>query len=61
MNSRGVAFLNILGYEFNKPTSEEFEQAKKYVEENNIKSWPNEESINLVDNNKIIIRLSEEF
>lgn len=61
VNSRGVAFLNILGYEFNKPTSEEFEQAKKYVEENNIKSWPNEESINLVDNNKIIIRLSEEF
>ena len=32
----------------------------KYVEENNMKIWPNEESIKLVDN-KIIVRLSEEY
>mgnify|MGYP000133373019 CR=1 FL=1 len=37
-----------------------FEEAKKYVEENNIKEWPNEEAIKLVDN-KIIVRLSEEY
>ena len=30
------------------------------VEENNIKEWPNEEAIKLVDN-KIIVRLSEEY
>ena len=43
-----------------QPTAEEFEEAKKYVEENNIKEWPNEEAIKLVDN-KIIVRLSEEY
>lgn len=61
VNSRGVAFLNILGYKLNEPTAEEFEEAKKYVENNNMKSWPNEESIQLTDNNKIIVRLSEEY
>lgn len=61
VNSRGVAFLNILGYKFDEPTSEEFEDAKIYVEENNTKIWPNEAAIQLIDNNKIIVRLSEEY
>lgn len=61
VNSRGITFLNILGYKLNQPSVTEFEQAKKYVEENNIKPWPNEEAIKLIDNNKIIVRLSEEY
>lgn len=61
VNSRGVAFLNILGYKLNEPTAEEFEEAKKYVEDNNMKSWPNGEAIQLIENNKIIVRLSEEY
>lgn len=60
VNSRGITFLNILGYKLEQPTAAEFEEAKKYVEENNIKEWPNEEAIKLVDN-KIIVRLSEEY
>jgi len=61
VNSRGIAFLNILGYKLNEPTADEFEDAKKYVEENNIKIWPNKEAIQLINNNKIIVRLSEEY
>ena len=60
INPRGITFLNILGYKLEQPTAAEFEEAKKYVEENNIKEWPNEEAIKLVDN-KIIVRLSEEY
>ena len=45
VNSRGITFLNILGYKLEQPTAAEFEEAKKYVEENNIKEWPNEEAI----------------
>ena len=61
VNSRGIAFLNILGYKLNEPTVDEFEMAKKYVEENNIKIWPNKDAIQLIDNSKIIVRLSEEY
>ena len=57
VNSRANAFLNILGFEFGKPTEQEFEDAKKFVEENKIKSWPNKDSIQLKDDNKIIVRL----
>ena len=61
LNERANAFLQILGYYFNKPSIEQFENAKEYVESENIKSWPNNEAITLVDNDKIIVRLSEEI
>ena len=49
-------FSNISSDDYKKM----FEEAKKYVEEIYIKVWPNEEAIKLVDN-KIIVRLSEEY
>lgn len=61
LNSRAIAFLEILGYKFKEPTVQEFEEAKQYVKENSIRIWPNEESIILKEDNKIIIRLSEEY
>ena len=61
VNSRAVSFLRTLGYNFQEPSAEEFENAKQYVEENQIKPWPNGESITLKDEDKIIIRLSEEY
>ena len=60
VNQRATAFLRILGYEFENPTVEEFENAKQYVKENSISVYPKEDSIQLVDDNKIIVRLSEE-
>ena len=61
VNQRASAFLRILGHDFNTATAEEFEEAKKYVEENNLPIYPKEDAIQLVDDNKIIIRLSEEY
>lgn len=61
VSSRAVAFLNILGSDFNMPTKEEFENAKQYVEEKKMPIYPKEEAIQLIDNNKIIVRLSEEY
>lgn len=61
VNSRANCFLNSLGYKFKQPTIQEFEDSKKYIESNQIKPWPNSESIILKDNNKIIVRLSEEY
>lgn len=61
VNSRAHAFLNILGYKFRGPSEEKFEKAKKYVEENKIKSWPSEESVVLINEDTIIVRLSEEY
>ena len=61
VNQRATAFLEILGYKFNEASEEEFENAKKYVEENNIPIYPKEDSIQLIDNNNIIVRLSEEY
>lgn len=61
VNSRANCFLRSLGYEFDQPSAQEFEEAKQYVEKNEIKAWPSEDSIILKDNNKIIIRLSEEY
>ena len=61
VNQRATAFLEILGYKFNTPTTEEFENAKNYVEENNMPIYPKENAIQLVDGNKIIVRLSEEY
>lgn len=61
VNSRAHAFLNILGYKFRGPSEEKYEKAKKYVEENKIKPWPSEESVVLINEDTIIVRLSEEY
>ena len=61
LNSRAIAFLDILGYKFNNPTEEDFENAKRKIEQEPIKAWPSKECIQLEDENKIIIRLSEEY
>ena len=61
LNSRAISFLHTLGYHFQEPSAEEFENAKQYVEENQIEPWPNEDSITLQDEDKIVIRLSAEY
>lgn len=61
VNQRAIVFLKILGYEFIGPTEEEFEEAKKYAEENKMEIWPKDGCITLVDNDKILVRLSEEY
>ena len=61
VNQGATAFLEILGYKFKMATAEEFENAKKYVEENNVPIYPKEDAIQLVDNDKIIVRLSDEY
>ena len=60
-NSRAISFLRTLGYNFQEPSAEEFENAKQYVEENQVEPWPNEDSIRLQDKDKIVIRLSAEY
>ncbi len=61
VNSRANAFLQLLGYYFNEPSQEQFDMAKKYVLENNIPAWPKENAICLVNENTIIVRLSQEI
>ena len=60
-NNRTHAFLAILGYDFKMPPLEKIEQAKEYVEENNTKAWPSTEAIQLLDEDTIVVRLSEEI
>lgn len=61
VNQRAIGFLKILGYEYIGPSAQEFEDAKKYVEENKMAIWPKNGCITLVDDNKILVRLSEEY
>ena len=61
VNSRANCFLSSLGYNFKQPSIKEFEEAKQYIEEKNVRTWPNKDCITLIDNNKIIVRLSEEY
>ena len=61
LNSRAISFLRTLGYHFQEPSAEEFENAKQYVEENQIEPWPNEGAITLQGEDKIVIRLSAEY
>lgn len=59
VSARANIFINNLGYKFKQATTEDFYEAKKYVEENSIKSWPSKDSIILMKENKIVVRLSE--
>ena len=61
ISGRGNLFLEILGYHFKMPTVEEFYEANKFVKENNINSWPSDKSITLIDDNKIVVKLSNEI
>lgn len=61
ISGRANLFLDILGYHFEMPTSEEFDRAKQYVQDNNISSWPNDKSIALMEEDNIVVRLSEEI
>ena len=45
---------------FKIPTVQEYLDAKEYIKYKEIKSWPNANSITLMDNNKIIVRLPKD-
>lgn len=60
VSARSIALFKTLGYYYNRPSVEEFNEAKEYVINNNILSMPSSDSIINLDN-KIIIRLSEEI
>ena len=64
-DSAGIAgranmFLDLIGYKFKIPTVQEYLDAKEYIKYKEIKSWPNANSITLMDNNKIIVRLPKD-
>lgn len=59
-SQRVNALFDTLGYHYNKPTADEFKEAKEYIINNNIVSMPAMDSIINVDD-KIIIRLSKEL
>ena len=61
ISGRANMFLDILGYHFRIPTAEEFCEAKEYVQKENIKTWPNDKSIILMNEDTIIVRLSEKI
>lgn len=63
---RATTFINELGYSNIKNPDKnnlktDFEKAKKYIKENNIKSFPSDESIIKKDEDTIIIRLSDKI
>lgn len=60
-SQRANAFMKTLGYNYKEPSEKEFEEAKKYVKKNNLKSFPNENSIVKVNDDNIIVRLSKEI
>ena len=61
VTDRGVIFINILGNNDRRTNRDEFEAAKKYVIEENMDIFPDVDSVQLVDDDTIIIRLSEEM
>ena len=61
VNSRAVIFMNIMGNNYQNSNNKEFESAKEYVRENQVPIFPNKESVQLIDDNIIVIRLSEEM
>lgn len=60
VSQRANALFASQGYNYKKPTAEEFENAKKYALEKELKYMPSKDCI-YNDNNLIIIRLSEEI
>lgn len=60
VTQRANALFATLGYYYDKPTTKEFDWAKKYVLDNDIEPMPSSYSVINIDD-KIIIRLSEEL
>ena len=60
-SQRANAFMKTLGYDYQEPTQEQFDQAKEYVKEHDTESFPKEDSIIEMDDNVIVVRLSEEI
>ena len=54
VNRRVNTFMKILGYDYELPSQDEVYQAKDIVEKNNIKSWPDKDSVFETDNYVII-------
>lgn len=60
VSTRAPAFMETLGYYYNTPTAAEYNQAKKYLLDNDVAVFPNKDCI-IKKDNKIIIRLSEDI
>lgn len=60
-NQRANAFLQTLGYDYKMPNVEEFEKAKEFVKEKDLASYPKDDYIQKLENDTIIVRLSEEI
>lgn len=60
-SQRANAFMKTLGYDYQEPTQEQFDQAKEYVKEHDTESFPKEDSIIEMNDNVIVVRLSEEI
>ena len=59
VNQRGVIFMDILGYPYEKVGNSEFLAAKNYAKENDVKVFPNKDSVQLFSEDTILVRLSE--
>lgn len=57
-NQRANMFLKTLRYRYNFPSNKQFLEAKKFVVDNNIPTWPSADSVIKTDDNTIIVRLS---
>ena len=58
---RANMFLDLIGYKFKIPTAQDYLDAKEYIKHEKIKSWPNANSITLMDKDKIIVRLPKDM
>jgi len=54
---RITAFLNTEGYALFYPTLDEYERAQQYSID--MPSWPDDGSINIINNNMIVVKLSD--
>lgn len=58
ISGRANMFLTLIGYKYRIPTTEEYENAKTYVANRQLKAWPNAQSILLMNDNTIVVKLS---
>ena len=56
---RAIAFLNVIGYNFKMPTMEEYNNARTNEQYNSMPNWPKDKSIKLINNDTIVVKLSE--
>lgn len=60
-NKRANAFFRTLGYDYQIPSVEEFKRAKEFAKEKDLASYPKNDYIQKIENDTIIVRLSEEI